>query len=307
MGGPPVYRDYDQAGLDAQYNNQRQVPSVREHLKRYRDLTDAAKGKVRCVENLAYGSAPEETLDLYGDAGGTAPVLVFIHGGAWQHLGKDDSGFMAPAFVAAGAMVAALNFGHVPEAGIDTMVSQARRAVAWLWHHVGDYGGDPQRIFLVGHSSGAHLLSQCLTARWQTEFDCPGDVVKGALFASGLGDLEPVRLSYRNALLQLDAQAVARLSLIHQRPTVRCPLIVAFAEADTPEFQRQTRAVGDYWRGHGLPVQLVQATGRHHYDMLFDLADPTAALFQACAHLMRLPARQAADAPAVNPSLQGET
>lgn len=288
MSTGKVYRDYDQAALDAQYNNQAAAPLFRDHLRRYRELTNFAKGSLSCIENLAYGDAAEEILDIYCPKRNAAPVQVFIHGGAWQHLGKDDSGLVAPAFVEAGAMLVALNFGGVPHTSLDKMVHQVRQAIAWLWHNVEGNGGDRDKIFISGHSSGAHLASQCLTADWRGEFDCPNEVIKGATFVSGLGDLDPVRLSYRNELLKLDAQAVKRLSLIHQQPTVKCPLLVAYARSDTSEFQRQTREVGEYWRRHDLATEIIEVPDSGHYDVVFDLADPQSQLFRSCARQMGL-------------------
>ena len=293
MNAATIYRGYDQQTLDLQYNNQVAVPLFRDHIHRYRELTNAAKLNLGCIENMAYGGLPEETLDLYRPLQDNAPVLIFVHGGAWQSLSKDDSGFPAVAFVPAGAMVASLNFGHVPDTTVDGMVKQVRRAVAWLWHHVKRYGGDPQKLFIAGHSSGAHLVSQCLTANWPGEYQCPDDVIKGALFASGLGDLEPVRLSYRNALLKLDAPAVKRLSLMHQQPTVNCPMIAAYASSDTAEFRRQTREVGEYWLRHGLAVECIEVADSCHYDVVLGLADPDSELFTACARLIGLRPSQA--------------
>ena len=205
-------------------------------------------------------------------------------------MDKDDSGLAAPAFVGAGAMLVALSFGRVPDVPLDTMVDQVRRAIAWLSHNVQRYGGDSDKIFISGHSSRAHLASQCLSADWSGQFGCPADVIKGATFISGLGDLEPVRLSYRNRLLLLDDQAVKRLSLVHQRPTVSCPLLAVYASADTAEFRRQTREVGEYWRRQRQGAEIIEIAGRGHYDIVFDLADPQSRLFRACARQMGLSA-----------------
>ena len=122
------------------------------------------------------------------------------------------------------------------------------------------------------------------------QFGCPADVIKGATFISGLGDLEPVRLSYRNELLKLDEGAVERLSLIHQHPTVNCPLLAVYASGDTDEFRRQTREAGEYWRRQGLPTEILEVAGRDHYDIVFDLADSRSELFRACARQMGLSA-----------------
>ena len=283
-----VYRGYDQTALDAQYNNQLAAPLFRDHIRRYRELTGLAKSALACTENIAYGEGAQERLDIYRPARSGAPVQVFIHGGAWRQLDKDDSGLAAPAFVGAGAMLVALSFGRVPDVPVGTMVDQVRRAIVWLWHIVQAYGGDQNKIFISGHSSGAHLVSQCLSADWPGQFGCPADVIKGATFISGLGDLEPVRLSYRNRLLQLDEQAVKRLSLVHQRPTVSCPLLAVYASGDTAEFRRQTREAGEYWRRQRLDAEIIEIAGRGHYDIMFDLADPQSRLFRACARQMGL-------------------
>ena len=290
MSSGEIYRGYDQAALDAQYNNQAAAPRFREHIGRYAELTRQAKASIPCIENIAYGEGAHELLDIYPASVRPAPVQVFIHGGAWQQMDKNDSGLAAPAFIGAGAMLVALSFGRVPDVLVDTMVDQVRRAIAWLWRNIEAHGGDRDRIFISGHSSGAHLVSQCLVADWPGEFGCSADVIKGATFISGLCDMEPVRLSYRNALLKFDERAVKRLSLVHQPPTVRCPLLAAYATGDTDEFRRQTREAGEYWRRQGLPTEILEVAGRDHYDIVFDLADAQSALFQACASQMGLPA-----------------
>lgn len=290
MSSNAVYRDYDQTALDAQYNNQAAAPRFREHIARYTELTRQAKASIPCIEDVAYGESAQELLDIYPARARPAPVQVFIHGGAWQQMDKDDSGLAAPAFIGAGAMLVALSFGRVPDVPVDTMVDQVRRAIGWLWRNIDAHGGDRNRIFISGHSSGAHLVSQCLVADWPGEFGCPADVIKGATFISGLGDMEPVRLSYRNALLKFDESAVKRLSLVHRQPTVRCPLLAAYASGDTDEFRRQTREVGEYWRRQGLRADILEVAGRDHYDIVFDLADEQSELFRACARQMGLSA-----------------
>lgn len=281
MSGAAVYGEYDQAGLDAQYNNQQTVPDFQAILARHRADTARAKA-AHAWREAAYGTRPEERLDLYLPRRDRAPVQVFVHGGGWRSLSKEDSGFPAPAWRDAGFLFVALDFALVPAVALDEMVREVRAAVAWLWRNVAAYGGDRDRIHLSGHSSGAHLVSQCLVADWARDFDAPADVIKSAAFVSGLGDLEPVRLSYRNASLKLDAAAVGRLSLVRRPPTVRCPLVAACAEGDTDEFRRQTRAVAEYWRRQGLPSALLELAGRNHFDGAYALAESDHALFRAC-------------------------
>jgi arylformamidase len=179
------------------------VPDVTVYLREYAERSAAAKASLACMENIAYGLGDDDRLDLFPVPGarGAAPVLVFLHGGDWRALSKDDSAFAAPAYVGAGAMFVALDFTLVPEATLPEMGAQVRRALHWLWQNVALHGGDPARIHIAGHSSGANLVGQVLMTDWQREFSAPADLVKSACFMSGLGDLEPVRLSFRNEKL----------------------------------------------------------------------------------------------------------
>ena len=128
MNAATIYRGYDQQTLDLQYNNQAAVPLFRDHIQRYRTLTDEAKLKLKCIENLAYGIAPEETLDLYRALQDSAPVLIFVHGGAWQHLGKNDSGFAANAFVPKAQFTWRAGEAHVKRFDLPT----AQRFSVWF-------------------------------------------------------------------------------------------------------------------------------------------------------------------------------
>ena len=112
-----------------------------------------------------------------------APVFVFIHGGNWLIGAAKDFGFAAEMFVNAGAHYVALDFISVKEAGGDlsTMASQVRRGIAWVYKNAASFGGDPNRIYRGGHSSGGHLCGVALVTDWPREFGLPDDLVKGGL------------------------------------------------------------------------------------------------------------------------------
>jgi len=78
------------------------------------------------------------------------------------------------------------------------MAEQVRRAVAWVYRNAPRFGGDPNSLYVSGHSSGAHLAGVILTTNWRQDFNLPADTVKGGLCCSGLFDLKPVRLSARS-------------------------------------------------------------------------------------------------------------
>lgn len=280
---PKVWRDLDQAELDRQYNSRGTVPDYTVYTRRYAELTREAKAALRCVENLRYGDGADETLDLYPPSTAGAPLMVFVHGGNWQALSKDESGFGALAFVPAGAGFAALDFSLVPHTTLLGMAAQVRRALLWLHANVATHGCDPARIHIAGHSSGAQVIGQMLVADWGG-----ADVVKSAAFMSGLGDLEPVRLSFRNAALRFTPDDVARLSLVKRVPTVRCPLLVAVGEQETPDYHRQSHEVADFWRAQGNAVEHFTLVGRNHFDAALEWSDPSSALFAASLRLMGL-------------------
>src|SRR5262249_24593926 len=149
---------------------------------------------------LAYGATPHEMLDIYPANAGNAPVVVFVHGGAWRFGNAHDSAYGAEPFVRAGAHFVVLDFISVTESGgrLMTMVEQVRRAVAWTARNAESFGGDPGRLYVTGHSSGAHLAGCVLITEWEKDFGLPLDTLKGVTLCSGMYDLKPVRLSKRS-------------------------------------------------------------------------------------------------------------
>src|SRR5262249_58987221 len=123
-----------------------------------------------------------EKLDLYVTKQPNAPVMVSIHGGAWRAGAAKDNAEAADLFVNAGAHLAVLDFINVIEAGgsLFPMVEQVRRAVAWVYQNAASFGGDPNRIYIAGRSSGSHLGGGVLITHLQRDFRPPADLSKGA-------------------------------------------------------------------------------------------------------------------------------
>jgi arylformamidase len=279
---PIVYRGMSQAELDSAYDNQRHVPDVAEWVTQYGRRSASARAKLSPVGPLAYGPGARHAVDLYLPARLPAPVHVFLHGGAWRSLSREEAAWHAEGVVAQGAVFAAVGFDLSTEVRLGEMVRQAREAVAWLWRNVAAQGGDPARLTIGGHSSGAHMAAMVARDDWQAGLGLPRDVLKGAYLLSGLYDLEPVRLCYRNALLGLDAAEAAALSPVLGRPS--CPVVVGIAERETPEFRRQAFTLAAEW-GAGF---VFDAPGRHHYDVAMDMGDPATAAGAALARVLAL-------------------
>ena len=171
-------------------------------------------------------------------------MVVFVHGGAWRSLSLTDCSFPAETITATGALYVPLGFTLMPAAGtLDEMVAQVRTGIAWVWQNIAAYGGDPARLYLIGHSSGAHLAAMALVTDWARLFGLPSNVVHSAVLASGLYDLEPVRLSYRNEMLRLDRAAEIRNSPCRNLPERGPPALIVYGEGETAEFKRQAQVV----------------------------------------------------------------
>lgn len=193
-----VFRDYDQAELDRQYDQPAWAANAVAVINGYSIDSEIVRDRLGEPETHAYGESRAETLDLFRTQRDNAPIQVFVHGGAWRTLSKRDSAFAAEHFVRSGAHFAALDFAVLPFVSIDEMVTQVKSAIAWLYRNATALGADPERIFVSGHSSGAHLAAAAITGDWREEFDLPVEIVKGAVCCSGIYDLDPVRRSARN-------------------------------------------------------------------------------------------------------------
>jgi arylformamidase len=269
-----VFLDYDQAELDRQYDQRAWAPNAIEVINRYTADSEAVRRRLGDPETHPYGEGRAETLDLFRAHRPHAPIHVFIHGGAWRMLGKRDSAFAAETFVRAGAHFMALDFALLPVATLGEMVGQVRSAIAWIYRNADRLGGDPKRIFVSGHSSGAHLAGTVIATDWLAQFGLPPDVVAGALCISGIYDLEPVRRSARNAYVQLDAAMVDTLSPARHAHHIACPVVVAAGEHESDELKRQARDFAGLIDHRGGPVRLVEGAGCNHFEIVNTLASP---------------------------------
>jgi arylformamidase len=247
----------------------------------------AARAGARCELDIVYGDGPNETLDVFPAARAGAPVLVFVHGGYWRSLDKADFSFVAPSFVADGAMVVVPNYALCPAVTIEQISLQMAAAVAWTWRHAARFGGDPSRIALAGHSAGGHLVAMLLSCRWkEVGDDLPAQPLTGGLSISGLYDLEPVRHTpFLKADLRLTPAAVARLSpAFFPRPR-GAPLFAVAGGDESEEFIRQNRLIRDVWGPTAVPV-CETLPGTNHFTVLADLADPAGRLHDLALRLL---------------------
>ena len=268
-----VYGSMDQQTLDAAYNNSAAVADSDRYLADWVRRSEALRARMPDHLDLAYGDAPRARLDFFPVNRTGAPTLLFFHGGYWQRNAKEGFSFVAEGPLAHGFHVAVAGYTLAPEAPMDGIVREARSALRWLHQNLATLGGDPARLYVSGWSAGGHLAAMLMD-------EAP---VAGGPAISGLFDLEPIRLSYLNEKLGLDAEQARRNSPLLNLPTRAAKFIIAYGSDELPELKRQSREFEAAWSARGLPGEMIEVAGCHHYAVLEQLAQPDGLLAKALA------------------------
>ena len=268
--------------FEKDYNVRAAVPEHPAIFAAWKARSAAFRRRAGGALDVAYGPSAAETMDLFPSGRSGAPIHLFIHGGYWQALNKGESSFIAEALVEAGVTMAVADYALCPAVTLDTIVEQMRRAVLWLWHHAGDYGADPQRLQISGHSAGGHLVGMMLATDWPgLDARVPRRPIQSAIAVSGLFDLEPLRHTTINDKVGMDGAMARRLSPLSLEPAVpETPLVLAVGGLESEGFHWQSDSLRDVWRDKGVPVERLTLEGCHHLAAVEALADPASELFR---------------------------
>jgi len=289
--GPLVYGEYDQEELDFAYDQRPWAPNFDAVLTERLPARNAATlTRIDLPRRLSYGPTEIEKLDLYASQQTNAPIHVHIHGGAWRGGAASGAAFLSEMFVDAGAHYIAVDFNNVIETNGDLMpmAEQVRRAISWVYRNAESFGGDTNRLFVSGFSSGSHLAAVALTTDWQDDYGLPADMIKGGVLGSGMYDLYPVSLSARNTYINFTDEIVEALSPIRHLENLAAPVVIAHANLETPEFQRQSREFAAVVKTAGKSVTFLEGLGYYHLEFFETLATPYGLLGRAALEQMGL-------------------
>jgi arylformamidase len=274
-----IYRGYDQQALDAQYNNRARFPDFEQHFDRWTAWSRDTRVKLDCRLDVPFGPTELEKIDIFPAGVTGSPVYVFIHGGYWYSLDKSHYSYVAEGMKPHGISTVVNNFALAPVAGMDTIVEHNRRALAWIWQNAASFGGDRERIYVCGHSAGGHLGMMLLATDWAAYGKgMPANLVKGVCAIGGIFEMEPIRLSYLNKTLKMDAAEALRNCPLHQTYRCAAPLSLVIAVDESDEFHRQSADMQAHWRALGYPCELLVPEGLDHFNVVNELADPQCAL-----------------------------
>ena len=230
----------------------------------------ASRAELPMLADVAYGADASETVDLFFPAQRTAamPVHLFIHGGYWRMFSKRDYSYVARTITAAGAIAVIVDYALMPSVRMAAIVDQVRRAKSWVLDHIGDYGGDPARLTVSGHSAGAHLATFLFN-----EAETPSNL-RAALLLGGLYDLKPLQDSFLRTEIGITDTEVADFTPLTHRHDPATAVTIRFGAEETPPFHRQAADFAALLASQGLEVDAGSLAGRNHMDSVRDLGVP---------------------------------
>ena len=280
----------DQAALDLAYSARAPIGEKfdKVYLPGFTTTSQAARAALPCRRDIHYGPHRDEVCDVFPAAKPGAPMMVYLHGGYWRMLTKEENSFVATALQPAGAAVMVNTYSLCPDVHIDVIVQQCRAFIAWAWRNAGFYNADPNRLFISGHSAGGHLVGMMLATDWQRDYGLPKDVIKGAVAISGIYDLVPLSRAFTNEWLQIAPNAVARNSPLKLEIKAKCPVITAVGGAEAVGFLTQTAAYQAYLKAKGVPVTAVDLPGMDHFAAWNEIMDAKTPLAKAVFKMMGL-------------------
>jgi len=155
----------------------------------------AKLGDLEIEKNIAYGAQEWQKLDIYTPKNAQSkklPVIVFFHGGRWSEGSKDMYAFVGKAFADKNYIVAIADYSKYPDVKFPSFVEDAAKAIAWVHSNIDEYGGNADKLFVSGHSSGAHIGSLAIAdQRYLKEEGKSPDIVTAFAGLAGPYDFIP--------------------------------------------------------------------------------------------------------------------
>ncbi|XP_059804395.1 kynurenine formamidase [Hypanus sabinus] len=253
---------------------------IESHLKEITEGTIKGRKEAQTKLDEAYGQEDCEKLDIYlpPNPATASALLIYFHGGYWQMLSKDLSGFMVPPLVKAGVIIVVIDYVLAPKGNMDLIVSQVRRSVAYITQQ---YSG--MSVYICGHSAGAHLGAMVLCTDWAEYSVSPN--IKGALLVSGIYDLRPIVHTYVNDPLQMTEDDAVRNSPMEFVNTMKgldrsSEIVVAVAQNDSNEFRKQSQEYYQAIKAAGFNASFHDISNRDHFDIIETLVEENYILTQ---------------------------
>ena len=227
--------------------------------------------------DIAYGAQPRQRLDVYspnGASSATHPVLIFFYGGSWKSGDRDLYRFIGEAFTRLGYVVVVPDYRLYPDVRFPAFVEDAARVVGWVYEHEPEFGGDPDRLILAGHSAGAHIAMLVLfDPRYLAAEDVPVSAIRGGVGLAGPYALDPLKYaSIRPVFADLDDPDAARPVAFASADAP--PLLLLHGTSDRTVGLQNTRQMAEAVQNAGGHVTVRQYDGLGHIGIIASVAAP---------------------------------
>lgn len=262
---------------ESQFNPRRAVPEAEEFVAKSKVKSDQAHQKFGDIEQLRYGPGPLANLNLRRSSQPGQPLFVFIHGGYWRGRDKDDFGYIFNALEPSNANMVILNYDLCPKVTVRQISTQIQQALLWLHTQAESLGFDADRIFVAGHSAGAHLVAMVL-AQAPAEFSLPDGLIRKAYLISGIYELSPVLKISVNQEIRLVPDDVEPLSPVNFPGSRNTAYDIIVGQAEPQGWVEQSILFSEHIQSQTIQTSLTILPERHHYSILQDLETPDGVL-----------------------------
>ncbi|MEI4262310.1 alpha/beta hydrolase [Roseovarius sp. D0-M9] len=258
------------------YRNRDFVPDFDEIMEETAARSRELAARSDMLRDIPYGDTPRQCFDIVLPprpvAG--APINMFVHGGYWRAGSKDQNTLVAGPVIAAGGIAAIVGYDLMPGTRLGEIVGQIRRAARAVTSRATEFGADPDRFSVSGHSAGAHLAS-FLAARSPAD-DGPPDVppIKGMLLVSGIYDLSGIPDSFLKDEAEMTPEESASWTPLSSTQLPCGPRIVTRGENETLPFHDQATRFSSALRDQGQDVDCRTEADLNHLTIVLALADP---------------------------------
>nr|WP_198981023.1 alpha/beta hydrolase [Herbaspirillum sp. ASV7] len=235
------------------------------------------------TEGVAYvsGDNPRQRLDIYrparppADAARGLPVVVFFYGGSWNEGSRKDYAFVGEALSSRGFIAVLPDYRLYPEVRYPDFLKDCAQAVAWTLRSVRDLGGDPQRVFVMGHSAGAYNAAMlALDARWLTQAGSSPAALRGWIGLAGPYDFLPIGNADVKPVFFAPDSPPDSQPIRHVQAGAPPALLIASHQDKLVSAERNTAGLARLLRAQQVPVVERYFDNTSHASLVGSLARP---------------------------------
>ena len=252
--------------LERHYNPRVAVPDAQDYIDDFIERSKDVREKIEGFYDIRYGAKPKQTLDLHlpNDVK-NPPLLVYIHGGYWRAIDKNDHSFVALPFLKDGIAVANVNYDLCPSVTLSEIVEELIEAFHFVKKQASDW--KTSGIYLIGHSAGAHLVGE-LIGRNFFDNEQENSKLKGAILSSGIYEPELVLNLEVNQEIRLDEKMASECNVMNKPPLTKSPIMVCVGGDEPEGWIDQSRRYAEVCRSQNLSVDFQIVEDANHFSLL---------------------------------------